>query len=130
MNKTSIIVLAAILITPALCLASVQVAQVHYDEATALSNGRKLAVDDNGGVHVCYVDTSGSTYSVEYVYSADGNSNWTSTQVVSGLSSNLTPSLAVTGAGSITIPSLPSGVYFVRLDACYLILSEKVVISR
>lgn len=36
----------------------------------------------------------------------------------------------VTGAGSTTIPTLPSGVYFVRLDAGSVVLRNKVVICN
>lgn len=38
--------------------------------------------------------------------------------------------LTVTGAESITIPALASGVYFVRLDAGFRVCTEKVVVFK
>lgn len=49
---------------------------VHYDSATYYVNGRKLAIDRFGRIHVCYNDKSGSTYSVWYANSDDGGSTW------------------------------------------------------
>lgn len=62
------------------------------DSATYAVNGRKLAVDRWGRVHVCYNDVSNGIYSVSYARSDDGGSHWLEQKVAD---SAICPAIAV-----------------------------------
>ncbi len=85
----------AVLVVP-IILSATQVAEVYRADATRFANGHKLVVDKGGGLHVCFLDKSGSNYVIKYGYSSDQGTNWTFTSIVSNLTSPSWPALAVT----------------------------------
>lgn len=86
-----------------------------HSEATAYCNGRKLAVDENGRIHVCYwikPDPDHST--VYYIYSDDQGSSWSTPQLVKTTDCSHPCAMAVdpeTGTPYIAVHSEDGGMY-------------------
>jgi len=65
---------------------------LNYKKAMWDVNGRKIAVDPFGRVHICYTDSAGGKFSVWYARSDDGGTTWQKQRVVNNA---LCPAIAV-----------------------------------
>ncbi|MBD3285827.1 hypothetical protein GF338_05775, partial [candidate division WOR-3 bacterium] len=55
--------------------------ELNCQYATYAVNGRKVAIDPFGRIHICYTDEDNDAYSVWYARSEDGGTNWSNQKV-------------------------------------------------